>query len=64
MRNHRQNKGTLMLENGEMAAVCLDCFETLKTQFSEVSWGKLEEIELQEKNLIGGEGGEDCINTR
>ena len=25
------------MENGDMAAVCLDCFENLKNQFMEVS---------------------------
>merc|ERR1712025_1346901 len=28
-------KGTITLENGDMAAVCLDCFESLKNQFVE-----------------------------
>jgi len=37
LRNHRGAKGTLTMENGEMAAVCQDCFETLKTQFAEAA---------------------------
>ena len=37
LRNHRGAKGTLTMENGEMAAVCQDCFETLKSQFAEAA---------------------------
>ena len=36
-RQHKQTKGTITMENGDMAAVCLDCFENLKNQFMEVS---------------------------
>ena len=35
-RQHKQTKGTITMENGDMAAVCLDCFENLKNQFMEV----------------------------
>merc|ERR1719500_520879 len=36
-RQHKQTKGTITMENGDMAAVCLDCFENLKTQFVEAA---------------------------
>jgi len=35
IRQHKPTKGTITLENGDMAAVCLDCFESLKNQFVE-----------------------------
>ena len=35
LRQHKQTKGTITMENGDMAAVCLDCFDTLKNQFVE-----------------------------
>jgi len=35
LRQHKPAKGTITMENGDMAAVCLDCFETLKNQFVE-----------------------------
>jgi len=37
LRHHKQAKGTITMENGDMAAVCLDCFETLKNQFVEAA---------------------------
>lgn len=37
LRTHRGQKGTLTMENGEMAAVCLDCFQSLKSQFAEAA---------------------------
>lgn len=37
LRTHKAAKGTITMENGEMSAVCLDCFETLKHQFSEAA---------------------------
>jgi len=37
LRNHRGQKGTVTMENGEMAAVCLDCFLSLKSQFQEAA---------------------------
>merc|ERR1719500_653496 len=41
-RQHKQTKGTITMENGDMAAVCLDCFENLKTQFVESVAGESE----------------------
>lgn len=37
LRHHKPAKGTITMENGDMAAVCLDCFETLKNQFVEAA---------------------------
>merc|ERR1712107_515431 len=36
LRQHNPAKGTITMENGDMAAVCLDCFETLRTNL----WSK------------------------
>jgi len=35
IRQHKPKKGGLYLENGEMVAVCLDCYERLRSQFDE-----------------------------
>lgn len=35
LRQHKPAKGTVTMENGDMAAVCLDCFDNLKNQFVE-----------------------------
>merc|ERR1712107_783700 len=36
-RQHKPARGTITMENGDMAAVCLDCFENLKNQFVEAA---------------------------
>merc|ERR550532_3904745 len=35
LRHHKTKKGVITMENGEMVAVCLDCYEQLRKQFSE-----------------------------
>ena len=35
LRQHKPRKGVIMLENGEMMAVCLDCDERLRGQFND-----------------------------
>lgn len=35
MRHHKPRKGVITMENGEMVAVCLDCFDSLRGQFIE-----------------------------
>ena len=35
LRQHKPRKNTIMMENGEMVAVCLDCFDSLRGQFVE-----------------------------
>ena len=35
IRQHKPRKGVIMLENGEMVAVCLDCYERLRGQFND-----------------------------
>ena len=37
-RQHKQTKGTITMDNGELAAVCLDCFDNLKNQSLEVTY--------------------------
>jgi len=36
-RQHKQTKGTITMDNGELAAVCLDCFDNLKNQSLEAA---------------------------
>ena len=35
MRQHKPRNNTILMENGEMVAVCLDCFDSLRGQFVE-----------------------------
>ena len=35
LRHHKPRKGVITMENGEMVAVCLDCFDSLRSQFDE-----------------------------
>jgi len=35
LRSHKARKGVITMENGEMVAVCLDCFDRLRSQFME-----------------------------
>ena len=35
LRQHKPRKGVITMENGEMVAVCLDCFDRLRGQFIE-----------------------------
>ena len=35
LRHHKTRKGVITMENNEMVAVCLDCYDTLRSQFNE-----------------------------
>lgn len=37
LRNHKAKKGVITMENNEMVAVCLDCYDSLRSQFSEAA---------------------------
>ena len=51
LRKHHVRKGVITLENGEMVAVCLDCYDRLRGQYQDGERGGVP-IEHRQSNWM------------